>query len=42
MSNKCNRCHTTVLFTDVSDGYFAQCPEHDEDLFQFETYETNN
>jgi uncharacterized protein YcgL (UPF0745 family) len=32
----CRRCNTEVLYTDVSEGYYAQCPEHDEDLFKFE------
>lgn len=35
---KCNRCDTKVSFDEVSDGYYAVCPTHDEDLYQFETY----
>jgi hypothetical protein len=30
------RCGTTVSFEDVIAGYFAQCPDCDEDLFSFE------
>ncbi len=30
------RCDTPISFEDVSDGYYAQCPECDEDLFTFE------
>lgn len=30
------RCHTTVSFQEVSDGYYAQCPSCDEDLYSFE------
>ena len=30
------RCDTTVSFKDVSNGYHAQCPSCDEDLFSFE------
>jgi hypothetical protein len=33
----CNRCETPVVFKDVSPGYFAVCPNHDEDLYQMET-----
>lgn len=33
----CNRCETEVKFDDVSDGYFAFCPEHYEDLYEIET-----
>jgi hypothetical protein len=42
MESKCNRCDATVLFTGVSDGYFAVCPQHYEDLYKFETYELTN
>ena len=35
---RCNRCHTMVEHEEVSNGYFAYCPSHDEDLFSFETY----
>jgi hypothetical protein len=30
------RCGTIASFEDVSDGYFAQCPSCDEDVFSFE------
>lgn len=33
----CKRCHTPVVFTNVSEGYYAVCPTHDEDLFMIET-----
>ena len=33
----CRRCETPVIYIDVSEGYFAVCPEHDEDLYKFET-----
>ena len=34
----CSRCKTVVDRNKeaVTDGYFAYCPEHDEDLFQIE------
>jgi hypothetical protein len=36
----CNRCETPVILDDVeslvSTGYWAYCPEHDEDLYKFE------
>lgn len=32
----CNRCNTPVEFQDVTPGYFAWCPHHDEDLYKFE------
>jgi hypothetical protein len=32
----CNRCYTPVEFIDVSPGYWAVCPEHDEDLYSIE------
>ena len=35
----CRRCETPVIYTDVSEGYFAVCPEHNEDLYKFETNE---
>jgi hypothetical protein len=38
MAIKCGRCDTPVVFTDVSPNYFAVCPEHDEDLYSYETY----
>jgi DNA-directed RNA polymerase subunit RPC12/RpoP len=31
------RCGEEVSFDDVSKGYYAQCPECDEDVFYFET-----
>lgn len=34
----CNRCDTQVVYEEVSKGYYAVCPEHYEDLYQFETY----
>jgi hypothetical protein len=33
----CCRCYTPVTFDSVADGYFAVCPEHEEDLSLFET-----
>jgi len=33
------RCDTPVLFTEVTKGYYAQCPDCDEDLFSFEVIE---
>jgi hypothetical protein len=35
----CNRCDTAVTYEAVSSGYFCVCPTHEEDLYQFETYE---
>jgi hypothetical protein len=32
----CNRCNTPVSFDEVSPGYWAVCPEHNEDLFMIE------
>lgn len=34
----CNRCNTIVDQSpdNVSAGYFAYCPTHDEDLYEFE------
>lgn len=32
----CVRCKTTVVFDNVTEGYVAVCPEHDEDLLSFE------
>lgn len=36
----CNRCDRPVEFdpNTVTQGYFAWCPYHDEDLFKFECY----
>lgn len=31
------RCGKQILFTDVSDGYFSQCPTCDEDVYRMET-----
>ena len=33
----CSRCGDEVSFSDVSDGYFAYCRYHGEDLYEFET-----
>ena len=33
----CVRCKTPVIYTSVSPGYYAVCPEHEEDLYSFET-----
>jgi hypothetical protein len=33
----CSRCKNEVSFEDVTKGYYAVCPEHDEDLYEFET-----
>ena len=35
---QCNRCNTIVDLdkSKVTEGYFAYCPNHDEDLFEFE------
>lgn len=35
----CNRCGTLVTKSEV-DGYTYYCPEHDEDLYNFETNKT--
>ncbi len=35
----CARCKAPVQFDEVSPDYYAYCPEHDEDLYQFETKE---
>lgn len=32
----CRRCGTFVRFDEVSDGYYAYCPQHDEDLYKGE------
>ena len=32
----CDRCRTPVTFSDVSEGYYAVCPKHDEDLMRIE------
>jgi hypothetical protein len=31
------RCGKQISFDGVSEGYHAQCPKCDEDLFEFET-----
>ena len=36
----CARCKKEVSFENVSDGYFAVCSFHDEDLYSFETIKT--
>lgn len=33
----CKRCGELVSITNVSADYFAYCPKHDEDLYEFET-----
>lgn len=33
----CARCGTEVIFTGVTEGYYAVCPTHDEDLDKWET-----
>ena len=35
----CQRCGTKVSFKNVSEGYYAVCPAHDEDLYEIETEE---
>jgi hypothetical protein len=35
----CVRCGTFVVYGNVTPGYYAVCPKHDEDLFQFEVKE---
>ena len=42
VQKKCARCGAEVIFENVSKGYFGYCPNHDEDLFEFETDTTNN
>jgi hypothetical protein len=37
----CLRCGTAVSFEDVTEGYFAVCPNHDEDLYEIEVEEPN-
>ncbi len=37
----CHRCKTQVSFDSVSRGYYAVCPNHDEDLYYFETEVAN-
>lgn len=38
----CTRCETPVSFDDVCEGYFAVCPHHEEDLYEFETMLLSN
>lgn len=40
ISSVCNRCLSIVSFEkeDVTQGYFAFCDSHDEDLERWETY----
>jgi hypothetical protein len=33
----CRRCKDEVFFNGVSDGYYAWCQYHGEDLYEFET-----
>lgn len=37
----CRRCHTPVTKSEV-DGYSYYCPEHDEDLYDFETIDSQS
>ena len=30
------RCKQAICFNDVSEGYYAQCPKCDEDIYSFE------
>lgn len=41
MARVCARCYTPVSYEDVSDGYYAVCNQHYEDLYKFETMEEN-
>jgi hypothetical protein len=38
----CARCGTPVVFDNVTDGYYAVCLHHDEDLYEFETTTEEN
>lgn len=38
----CVRCGTQVSFENVSEGYYAVCPSHDEDLYKIEVEEISN
>ena len=40
MSKIHNRCGNLISFNDVSEGYYAQCPSCDEDLYSFEVEES--
>lgn len=33
---KCARCDSMLTFHDTTPGYYATCPEHDEDLDKWE------
>ena len=33
---KCARCDSVLSFDEVSDNYYAYCPQHDEDLDKWE------
>lgn len=37
----CGRCESEVQFSEVSPGYFGYCPNHDEDLWEWETETVN-
>lgn len=41
MTRVCSRCRTPVTET-TTQGYEFYCPEHDEDLYEFETTEETN
>lgn len=41
MTRVCSRCRTPVTET-TTQGYAYYCPEHDEDLYEFETTEETN
>ena len=34
------RCGTEVSFQNVTEGYYAQCPKCDEDVYSFEVVQT--
>lgn len=36
LTEVCDRCQTPVTYDNVSDGYYAVCPNHDEDLYKIE------
>ena len=33
---RCRRCGSVVSFEEVSEGYYAVCPQHFEDLYKME------
>lgn len=35
---KCARCDSVLSFDEVSDNYYAYCPEHDEDVDRWECH----